>query len=152
MNYPQLSGEPNFVLIGVSAVFGLLVIIMVYYIFISKKSNNQSQNYSTMATMSNLMLNPNLQSSSPTKNNSPVSINNNYASIPTSAPVATLSNVSSPAKLVVIPTPLIVKFPKDPLLVGVIVPVATITAVKLAKLPLADKIKLVRFNEVVGTV
>ena len=92
MNYPQLSGEPNFVLIGVSAVFGLLVIIMVYYIFISKKSNNQSQNYSTMATMSNLMLNPNLQSSSPTKNNSPVSINNNYASIPTSAPVATLSN------------------------------------------------------------
>ena len=92
MNYPQLSGEPNFVLIGVSAVFGLLVIIIVYYIFISKKSNIQSQNYSTMATMSNLMSNQNLQSSSPTKNNSPVSINNNYASIPTSAPVATLSN------------------------------------------------------------
>jgi hypothetical protein len=31
MSYPQLTGEPNFVLIGVSAVFGLLVIIMVYY-------------------------------------------------------------------------------------------------------------------------
>jgi len=92
MNYPQLSGEPNFVLIGVSAVFGLLVIIMVYYIFISKKSNIQSQNYSTMATISNLMSNQNLQSSSPTTNNSSVSINNNYASIPTSAPVATLSN------------------------------------------------------------
>lgn len=42
MNYPQLTGEPNFVLIGVAAVFGLLVIIMVYYIFISKNSNNQS--------------------------------------------------------------------------------------------------------------
>jgi hypothetical protein len=92
MNYPQLSGEPNFVLIGVSAVFGLLVIIIVYYIFISKKSNIQSQNYSTMATISNLMSNQNLQSSSPTTNNSSVSINNNYASIPTSAPVATLSN------------------------------------------------------------
>jgi len=36
MIYPQLLGEPNFILIGVSAVFGLLVIIMVYYIFVSK--------------------------------------------------------------------------------------------------------------------
>jgi len=96
MNYPQLSGEPNFVLIGVSAVFGLLVIIMVYYIFISKKSNNQSQIYqqlnSTMTTMSNPMSNPNSQASSPTQNNSSVPINNNYSSIPTSAPAATLSN------------------------------------------------------------
>jgi hypothetical protein len=29
MLYPQISGEPNFILIGVSAVFGLLVIIIV---------------------------------------------------------------------------------------------------------------------------
>lgn len=43
MIYPQLSGEPNFVLIGVSAVFGLLVIIMVYYIFISKNQTEQSR-------------------------------------------------------------------------------------------------------------
>ena len=32
MSYPMLTGEPNFVLIGVSAVFGLLIIIIVYYI------------------------------------------------------------------------------------------------------------------------
>jgi hypothetical protein len=84
MNYPQLSGEPNFVLIGVSAVFGLLVIIIVYYIFISKKSTIQAQNYSSMAT------NPYSLSSSPTQNNSSIPINN--SSVPTSAPVATLSN------------------------------------------------------------
>ena len=45
MMYPQLSGEPNFVLIGVSAVFGLLVIIMVYYIFISKNSRGDINQY-----------------------------------------------------------------------------------------------------------
>lgn len=38
MNYPQISGEPNFILIGVSAVFGLMVIIMVYYIFVSRSN------------------------------------------------------------------------------------------------------------------
>jgi hypothetical protein len=37
--YPQLSGEPNFVLIGVSAVFGLLIIIIVYYIVAAKNVN-----------------------------------------------------------------------------------------------------------------
>jgi hypothetical protein len=44
MSYPQLSGEPNFVLIGISSVFGLMVIIIVYYIFISKNSKNQLGN------------------------------------------------------------------------------------------------------------
>ena len=39
MPYPQISGEPNFILIGISAVFGLFVIIIVYYIVISKGSN-----------------------------------------------------------------------------------------------------------------
>jgi hypothetical protein len=39
MMYPQLSGEPNFVLIGVSAVFGLLIIIIVYYIVAAKNVN-----------------------------------------------------------------------------------------------------------------
>lgn len=39
MLYPQITGEPNFILIGVSAVFGLLVIIMVYYIVVSKSRN-----------------------------------------------------------------------------------------------------------------
>lgn len=45
MNYPQLSGEPNFVLIGVSAVFGLFVIIMVYYIFVSKTTKLSRTTY-----------------------------------------------------------------------------------------------------------
>ena len=42
----QLPGEPNFLLIGISAVFGLFVIIIVYYIFISKikNSNTYSKN------------------------------------------------------------------------------------------------------------
>lgn len=39
MLYPQITGEPNFVLIGMSAVFGLLVIIIVYYIVVSKNSS-----------------------------------------------------------------------------------------------------------------
>ena len=38
MVYPEISGDPNFVLIGISAVFGLLVIIIVYYIVVSKSS------------------------------------------------------------------------------------------------------------------
>ena len=38
MLYPQITGEPNFILIGISAVFGLLVIIIVYYIVVSKSS------------------------------------------------------------------------------------------------------------------
>ena len=44
MIYPQLSGEPNFVLIGVSAVFGLLIIIIVYYIVSSKNFTKNSSN------------------------------------------------------------------------------------------------------------
>jgi hypothetical protein len=38
MLYPQITGEPNFILIGISAVFGLLIIIIVYYIVVSKSS------------------------------------------------------------------------------------------------------------------
>jgi len=40
MIYPQLSGEPNFVLIGVAAVFGLIIIIVMYYI-VSNKTQRQ---------------------------------------------------------------------------------------------------------------
>ena len=29
--YPQLTGEPNFILIGVAAVFGLIIIVLMYY-------------------------------------------------------------------------------------------------------------------------
>jgi hypothetical protein len=39
MLYPQITGEPNFILIGISAVFGLLIIIMIYYIVVSKSAN-----------------------------------------------------------------------------------------------------------------
>jgi hypothetical protein len=95
MIYPQLTGEPNFVLIGVSAVFGLLVIIIVYYIFISKNQTNQPQNkslpYNQINTM-NTLANSIITSSNPTQNSAPVNINSSYSSIPTTAPAATLSN------------------------------------------------------------
>ena len=54
MIYPQLIGEPNFVLIGVSAVFGLLLIIIVYYIVINKKSNNNNSLYSQNKNLPNI--------------------------------------------------------------------------------------------------
>lgn len=57
MLYPQITGEPNFILIGVSAVFGLLVIIMVYYIVVSK-SSNPSRLYRN-GNLANLSLNSN---------------------------------------------------------------------------------------------
>ena len=49
MIYPQLTGEPNFVLIGIAAVFGLLLVIITFYIISarnqnSKNSNNNSNN------------------------------------------------------------------------------------------------------------
>jgi len=75
MIYPQLSGEPNFVLIGVSAVFGLLVIIMIYYIFISKHRGPYD---------SSTGLPKNLQSNDQ-NNNGPVPMNtsgSSYASVP----------------------------------------------------------------------
>ena len=51
MNYPQITGEPNFILIGISAVFGLLVIIIVYYIVVSK-SSTPGRLYPTVASAS----------------------------------------------------------------------------------------------------
>ena len=100
MIYPQLTGEPNFILIGVSAVFGLMVIIMVYYIFISKnRSNNNNNKYiPTQTIQGNPTITSNTSSSSsPTSvSSTPVSvpINNGgvYPPIPTGVPSATLSN------------------------------------------------------------
>jgi len=99
MIYPQLTGEPNFVLIGVSAVFGLLVIIMVYYIFISKAQNkkyssiniNSNSNNKTQIGGNTSMI-PNVTSQSST---APVPVNNgsNYAPVPTGM---TLSNTNNP--------------------------------------------------------
>lgn len=46
MIYPQLTGEPNYILIGMAAIFGLAVIIIVYYIVVSK-STTPGRLYST---------------------------------------------------------------------------------------------------------
>ena len=53
--YPQINGDPNFILIGVSAVFGLLVIIMVYYIVVSK-STDPSRLYRNLKSNNNSVL------------------------------------------------------------------------------------------------
>lgn len=80
MIYPQLTGEPNFILIGISAVFGLLVIIIVYYIVVSRSSmpgrlysdiNNRNMNTITR----NINKNKNSLVTNNTKSNEPVPIN-----------------------------------------------------------------------------
>jgi hypothetical protein len=115
MSYPQLTGEPNFVLIGVSSVFGLLVIIMVYYIFISKNSNNKNEysrnrnsggyNPNSYGAGSGTGYGPSGYAPNPTSGSSyatipnpnqylPVPINTVgvFVPTPTSAPKATVSN------------------------------------------------------------
>jgi hypothetical protein len=91
MLYPQITGEPNFILIGVSAVFGLLVIIMVYYIVVSK-SSNPSRLYrgglqsNALLKANNLKIdNANLNSTTTPKSTMPVPINfgGYYAPAPT---------------------------------------------------------------------
>ena len=42
MMYPQLTGEPNFVLIGVAAVFGLLLVIITFYIISAQDKGPRS--------------------------------------------------------------------------------------------------------------
>jgi hypothetical protein len=94
MNYPQLIGEPNFILIGVSAVFGLLVIIMVYYIFISKNSNNQIYNPTITSNPLNSSTTPtgNSNSSQSAAKTGPVPINSSYAPVQTASSSPLLSN------------------------------------------------------------
>ena len=94
MNYPQLIGEPNFILIGVSAVFGLLVIIMVYYIFISKNSNNQLYNPMVTSNPLNSSTTPtgNSNSSQSAPKTGPVPINSSYAPVQTASSSPLLSN------------------------------------------------------------
>ena len=89
MYYPMLTGEPNFVLIGVSAVFGLLVIIIVYYIFISKNAREQSNktNISHSSQINPLITNASI----------PVPINSGgvYAEVPKSTgDLQSKSNIS----------------------------------------------------------
>lgn len=97
MNYPQLTGEPNFVLIGVSGIFGLLVIIMIYYIFISKNSrgtgssNRNSSNLQTSQLLgSPSATNPNVTSANGLP--SPVVNGGYYAPAPAATPAATVSS------------------------------------------------------------
>jgi len=110
--YPQLIGEPNFVLIGVSAVFGLLMIIMVYYIFVSNNMKYNDENRGSYQSRGSLKsspsptLQPSQLSLSPSPlspqgqesskrmlSNSPVPINTGGQYVPPKAqPQATLSN------------------------------------------------------------
>jgi hypothetical protein len=103
MLYPQISGEPNFILIGISAVFGLLVIIIVYYIVVSKSHNPRrlyANNVIPSTPNSSATLNIGSSAAAPINSNTvPVPINTGgyYASAPaptssSGTPVVTLSN------------------------------------------------------------
>ena len=85
MIYPQITGEPNFILIGISAVFGLLIIIIVYYIVVSKSSNvNKLYPKGFGTSIPSPTIQGALQSSSPAATQ-PVPINSGgyYAAAPT---------------------------------------------------------------------
>ena len=69
MIYPQLKGEPNLLLIGIAAVFGLLLVIITFYI-ISTQNNNLKSNYDKTYNSRKNMNNDN-------KNNNINMINNN---------------------------------------------------------------------------
>lgn len=75
MNYPQLVGEPNFVLIGVSAVFGLLLIIIVYYIFVSRANNTGRKAAASLVAAS-----PATAATGPVVPTQPVPVNSSYYS------------------------------------------------------------------------
>jgi len=94
MIYPQLTGEPNFVLIGVSAVFGLLVIIMIYYIFISKNSGIQYDNENRRLQNNQQPMITSSSSSSSSSSSVPVGMDSagSYASATPTSPSPTLSN------------------------------------------------------------
>lgn len=70
MLYPQITGEPNFILIGLAAVFGLLVIIIVYYIVVSKRSNSSSRYSGKRNVNSNSLLQAQDMSNSNSNSNS----------------------------------------------------------------------------------
>ena len=99
MLYPQITGEPNFILIGISAVFGLLVIIIVYYIVVSKSSQPgrlYSNNLATGATGATVSAGTTQNMSATQKQEVPVPINTGgyFAPAPSTAqaPLSTLSN------------------------------------------------------------
>ena len=95
MIYPQLTGEPNFVLIGVAAVFGLLLVIITFYIISaqnkgprsSSKQMNNNNSYNSIkrgytlptATAASAAAAPGVSATRPIITQAPV-------------PIATLSN------------------------------------------------------------
>jgi hypothetical protein len=86
MNYPQISGEPNFILIGVSAVFGLMVIIMVYYIFISRSKSDMPKQ--SMIMNNSRRVGPMNNGTGPVKPLEPVPVN--AVSSSTATPLSSL--------------------------------------------------------------
>ena len=98
MIYPQLSGEPNFVLIGVSAVFGLLIIIIVYYIVVSKNananSNSQSQSLKKERNSTSQSLNSLLTPKPSNNTGYYASANQPSITLSTNASTATVSNAN----------------------------------------------------------
>lgn len=106
MLYPQITTEPNFILIGISAVFGLFLIIIVYYIVVSK-SSRPGRLYSnslisiTPKESQNLDIKNNnttgiapINSNNVSKTPVPINTGGYYAPVPTGSatPSATLSN------------------------------------------------------------
>ena len=97
MNYPiSLTSDPNYLLIGTASIFGLLVIIMIYYIFISKNSrgtgssNRNSSNLQTSQLLgSPSATNPNVTSANGLP--SPVVNGGYYAPAPTATPAPTIN-------------------------------------------------------------
>ena len=53
MIYPQLTGEPNFILIGIAAVFGLLLVIITFYIISARNQNSKNSNTNSNSNNSN---------------------------------------------------------------------------------------------------
>ena len=87
MIYPQLSGEPNFVLIGVAAVFGLIIIIVMYYI-VTNKNQRMYKDITSPIIKKKLSMNNNSNSNLNSNNLSqPMSIDTNgyYAALDSSA-------------------------------------------------------------------
>jgi hypothetical protein len=93
MIYPQLTGEPNFVLIGVAAVFGLLLVIITFYIISAQKNlpksrkhmnyNNNNNNNSYNSYNSNNSNKRRHSIPTPTVTKNPIT---------TQSPIVTLSN------------------------------------------------------------
>ena len=87
--YPNLVGEPNFVLISISAVFGFFLIIFVYFIV---KTNYSKKHKDKNYNINNSINNSTNSNKNTTKNNNySLLTNQNIISIPTIASDSTVS-------------------------------------------------------------